>query len=93
MADTPDTVSRAAFHAIDVEAVETSASRNGLPGFCTWRAGLERRYTVMPGWYWNEQECRRHYAAHIRSAIDWQTRERRINRGNVDFHRSLTRRI
>lgn len=91
MADTPDTGSRAAVHATDVEAVETNASRNGLPGFCAWRAGLERRYAVMPVWYWNELECRRHYVAHIRAAVEWQEREHRISRGNAEFYRSLTR--
>jgi hypothetical protein len=72
------------------DSAEAVAGRNGLPGFCAWRAGLERRYTVMPPWYWNEQDCRGRYVAHIRTAIDWQQREQRINRGNTDFLRSLT---
>jgi len=93
VADTPDTGGPAALRATDVEAAEASASRNGLPGFSAWRAGLERRYTVMPAWYWDEPACRRHYIAHIQSAIDWQEREGRISRGNADFHRSLTRHI
>jgi hypothetical protein len=76
-----------------IEVAEASASRHGLPGFCAWRAGLERRYTVMPRWYWNEQECRRHYIFQIQAAIDWQERERRIGRGNAEFHRSLVRHI
>lgn len=66
------------------------ADRNGLPGFCAWRTGLERRYTVMPPWYWNEQACRRRYAAHIRTTLDWQARERRINRGNAEIQRLLS---
>jgi hypothetical protein len=72
------------------EDAQTIADRNGLPGFCAWRSGLERRYTVMPPWYWNEQDCRRRYIAHIRTTIDWQERENRINRGNAAFQRSLT---
>jgi hypothetical protein len=43
----------------------------------------------MPPWYWNEQACRRRYAAHIRTALDWQARERRINRGNAEIQRLL----
>lgn len=76
-----------------IEAAEASARRNGLPGYGRWWAGLERRHTVMPHWYWNEQECRRHYIDHIRAAIDWQERERRISQGNADFHRGLVRHI
>jgi len=72
------------------DSAESAAACNGLPGFCAWRSGLERRYTVMPPWYWNEQDCRRRYVAHIRTAIDWQKREQRINRGNADLFRSLT---
>lgn len=69
---------------------KTLAGRNGLPDFAAWRAGLERRYTVMPLWYWDDRACRRHYVAHIRTALDWQQRERRINRRNIDFQRVLT---
>lgn len=72
---------------------EATARRNGLPGFSAWRSGLERRYTVMPRWYWNEQECRLHYISHVQAAIDWQDRERRISRGASEFQRSLTRHI
>ena len=68
---------------------ESLASRHGLPTFSAWRTGLERRYTVMPPWYWNERHCRENYITHIRTAIDWQRRESRINRGNSGFHRSL----
>jgi hypothetical protein len=71
------------------EQAETSAGRNGLPNFAAWRTGLERRYTVMPPWYWDDRTCRQRYVVHIRSAIDWQQRAQRINRGNADFQRSL----
>lgn len=77
----------------NIEAAEASARHNGLPGYGAWRAGLERRYSVMPRWYWNEQECRRHYIDHIRAAIDWQARERRISEGNANFYRTLTNRL
>lgn len=70
---------------------EEAARAHGLPSFDAWRAGLERRYTVMPLWYWNERHCRENYVSHIRAAIDWQRLERRINRGNAGFHSSLTR--
>lgn len=72
------------------ERAEAIAGRSGLPGFGAWRAGLERRYAVMPPWYWDDRACRCHYVAHIRTAVDWQRRERRINRGNVGFQQSLT---
>ena len=75
------------------EGAQDIAIRNGLPGFCAWRAGLERRYTVMPPWYWNEQACRRRYVAQIRACVGWQERERRINRGYVDFQQSLAGRL
>jgi hypothetical protein len=70
---------------------EADAHRHGLPGFDSWRTGLERRYTVMPLWYWDDRRCRENYISHIRAAIDWQRSERRINRGNAEFLRSLTR--
>jgi len=76
-----------------LKIAEVTASRNGLPGFSAWRTGLERRYTVMPRWYWNEQECRQHYISHVQAAIDWQDRERRISRGASQFQQSLTRHI
>ena len=74
-----------------VAQAEADARRHGLPGFDAWRTALERRYTVMPVWYWSDRQCRENYVAHIRAAIDWQRSERRINRGNAEFHRSLTR--
>ena len=80
----PKTPARDAF-----EDAETIAGRHGLPAFGTWRTGLERRFTVMPPWYWDERDCRQHYVAHIQTTIDWQRRERRINRENADFHNSL----
>jgi hypothetical protein len=67
------------------------ARRHGLPGFAAWRAALERRYTVMPPWYWNDRHCQENYISHVRAAIDWQRRERRINRGNAAFQASLGR--
>ena len=71
------------------DAEETAATR-GIAGFCAWRMGLERRFTVMPPWYWNEQECRRRYIAHVHAAIDWQQREHRINQQNTAFIRTLS---
>jgi hypothetical protein len=70
---------------------EAAARRHGLPSFGAWRAALERRYTVMPPWYWNDRHCRENYISHVRAAIDWQQRERRINRGNAAFLGSLGR--
>lgn len=74
-----------------IAQAEADAQRYGLPGFDAWRTTLERRYTVMPVWYWNDRLCRENYIAHIRAAIDWQQSQRRINHGNAEFHRSLTR--
>ena len=74
-----------------VVQAEADARRHGLPGFDVWRTSLERRYTVMPPWYWNDRHCRENYVSHIRAAIDWQRSEGRINRGNAEFHRSITR--
>ena len=74
-----------------VAEAEGAAQTHGLPSFDAWRAGLERRYTVMPLWYWNDQHCRANYVSHIRAAIDWQRLEGRINCGNAGFYSSLTR--
>jgi hypothetical protein len=74
-----------------LKRAEALANRHGLPNFSAWRAGLERRYSAMPPWYWNDQHCQENYISHIRTAIDWQRRERRINRGNAGFYRSLAR--
>ena len=82
---------RRAYDGHSVVQTEADARRHGLPGFDAWRTGLERRYTVMPPWYWNDRHCRENYVAHIRAAIDWQRSQRRINRGNAEFHLSLTR--
>ena len=70
---------------------EAAACRNGLPCFDAWRAGLERRFTVMPLWYWDQRQCRENYISHIRAAIDWQRAQRRINCGNAEFQSSLIR--
>ncbi len=69
---------------------EALADKCGLPSYGSWRAGLERRYSVMPPWYWDEFRCQENYIFHIRAAIDWQRRERRINQGNAGFYRALT---
>jgi hypothetical protein len=74
----------------DLRRAENAAAENGLSGFCAWRMGLERRYTVMPPWYWNDQQCKRRYISHIRAAIDWQRREHRINRANAVFLSGLS---
>jgi hypothetical protein len=71
------------------DAAQRQAAQAGLPDYNAWRAGLERRYTVMPPWYWNESLCRQNYIAHIRAAIDWQQQHARLNRGNAAFQRIL----
>lgn len=71
-------------------STENAARRNGLPGFDAWRSNLERRYTVMPLWYWDDRKCRQQYAHHVRRAIDWQRREQGINSANRRFHLSLS---
>jgi hypothetical protein len=70
---------------------EALARRHGLPSFYAWRTALEHRYTVMPPWYWNDRHCRENYISHVRAAIDWERRERRINHGNAAFQASLGR--
>ena len=65
------------------------AEERGLQSFSAWRTGLERRYTVMPPWYWRESVCRQNYVEHIRSAAEWQERQARINEGNRTLARSL----
>ena len=61
------------------ERARSLASQHGLPSYSAWRAGLERRYTIMPTWYWNESKCRQNYNAHIQTTIEWQERQSRLN--------------
>ena len=76
---------------VSLDCAEKTAKRTGLPGFDAWRTTLERRYTVMPLWYWNDRACRQQYAAHVRRAAEWQLREHRINAANTGFQLSLSR--
>lgn len=66
-------------------AVQRAAEAAGLPRYEAWCTALERRYTVMPPWYWDGAKRRAAYADHIRANLDWQEREARINAGNRDF--------
>ena len=72
-------------------SAESDARLNGLPSFDAWRSTLERRFTVMPLWYWKDRKCREQYVHHVRRAIDWQERERGINATNRRFQFSLSR--
>ena len=65
------------------------AEERGLQSFSAWRTGLERRYTVMPPWYWRESVCQQNYVEHIRSAAEWQEQQARINEGNRALPQSL----
>jgi len=65
------------------------ANKHGLPNYSAWRATLERRYTVMPTWYWDESRRRQNYTAHIQTTIEWQERQSRLNKGAHGFFGSL----
>jgi len=71
------------------EALQRAAEAAGLPRYEAWCAGLERRYSVMPTWYWNGAKRRAAYAGHVRASLDWQAREARINAGNQRFFDGL----
>lgn len=73
----------------EFESARKLASLEGLPSYGAWRTALERRYTVMPSWYWNESKCRQNYSAHIRTTLDWQEEQSRLNRGMSKFLRSI----
>lgn len=78
-------------HKLDFDGARQMAAAQHLPDYSAWRGGLERRYSVMPPWYWNESTCRQNYAAHIQSISDWQDNQTRINTGNAVFHQELRR--
>lgn len=71
------------------EAAQATASRNGLSSYAAWRASLERRYTVMPTWYWDESVCRQNYAAHVQDVMAWQAKQARINRTGMGLHETI----
>jgi len=73
----------------DFEALQCDAERAGLPRYEAWCAALERRYSVMPLWYWNAPKRRTAYADHVRAGIDWQLRQAGINAGNRRFFDQL----
>lgn len=50
------------------ETARRIAVERNLPSYLGWRSMLERRYTVMPPWYWNEALCRSSYVDYIRTA-------------------------
>lgn len=74
---------------LDFDDAREMAVAHHLPDYPSWRSALERRYSVMPPWYWNESACRQNYAAHIQSVADWQENQARINAGLAAFHDDL----
>lgn len=76
---------------LDFDKARRIAAVHRLPDYLSWRSGLERRYSVMPPWYWNESVCRQNYAAHIQSISDWQENQAQINAGLTAFHQGLRR--
>ncbi len=75
--------------ALSFDDAREMATVHHLPDYSSWRNALERRYSVMPPWYWNESACRQNYAAHIQSISDWQEDQTRINAGLAKFHHDL----
>lgn len=80
MAEDADAVGNGRF-----ETTQRAAETAGLPRYEAWCASLERRYTVMPTWYWDAARRRAAYADHIRASLAWQERQARINAGNRAF--------
>jgi hypothetical protein len=76
-------------HQLDFDGARQMAAAQHLPDYAAWRSALERRYSVMPPWYWNETTCRQNYASHIQSISDWQANQTQINAGIVAFHQKL----
>lgn len=72
------------------EAKEAAAA-NGLPDYGDWRTALERRYAVMPFWYWDTVVCHRNYTEYVQERLTWQRQQAQINHGNSTFHRRLGR--
>lgn len=77
------------FRRLDFDDARKMAASHRLPDYSSWRNALERRYSVMPPWYWNESACRQNYAAHIRSIAEWQENQARINNGLAAFHQTF----
>lgn len=73
----------------EFEATQRSAEMAGLPRYEAWSAALERRYTVMPLWYWDTGKRRAAYTGHIRASLEWQRSQARINTGNRQFFDKL----
>jgi hypothetical protein len=71
------------------ESAQQDAEGAGLPRYDAWCVVLERRYTVMPLWYWDSAKRRATYRAHIRATLEWQRKQAQINAGNRDFLRKL----
>ena len=74
---------------LNFDSARQLAATQQLPDYSTWRNALERRYSVMPLWYWNETACRQNYASHIQSIADWRAHQARINSGIVAFQKDL----
>jgi hypothetical protein len=72
-----------------IQSAERRAAKHGLPNYSAWRAQLERRYTTMPPWYWNDGMCRQNYVAAIDTAVEWQQRTARINAAAAENFRAL----
>lgn len=71
------------------DAIQRAAETAGLPRYEAWCATLERRYSVMPPWYWDTAKRRIAYADHVRASLAWQRRQARINAGNQGFFHLL----
>ena len=81
--------SSAAARTAEFEATQRSAERAGLPRYEAWSAALERRYTVMPLWYWDTAKRRAAYTGHIRASLEWQRSQARMNSANRRFFEKL----
>lgn len=74
-----------------LEDIQREAEIAGLPCYDAWCAALERRYTVMPPWYWDSRKRRAAYAAEVAATHEWQRKQAQINGENRRFLGTLFR--
>ena len=74
-----------------LEDIQQEAEIAGLPCYDAWCAALERRYAVMPPWYWDSRKRRAAYAAEVAATREWQRKQAQINGENRRFFGALFR--
>ena len=91
------TIPQAKFDGKNVSTPDTPFSRaqaraaaHGIPDWSTWQSNLERRYDVLPTWFWDEQSRKVNYVAFVDTQLRWQKKQARVNEGGMGLGKLIS---